>query len=259
MNILDFFNKYDGVGCDYDGYYGDQCVDLVQFYNRDLLSAPVLTGNAKDIWNTYPQSFYDQISNTPDNSPQLGDVVIWNGNVGGGNGHISIAVAGNSNAFSSFDQNWPLNAFCHFQDHTYDNVIGWLRPKNLATSGNDQALLDQLRAERDKNWNLYQADEATIANLNNLTKAKDSQISTLTQQTQDLSSQLASKDMTITTLQDQANKIPQLTKERDQAVSDRDACLKAEDEQQAKIKDLQTKLDTGKQKNIILYILDYFK
>lgn len=40
---------------DYDGAWGDQCVDLVQQYNKVIVGGPFLTGQAaKDIWETYP-------------------------------------------------------------------------------------------------------------------------------------------------------------------------------------------------------------
>lgn len=132
MTAQEFFNKYNGVGLDFDGYYGDQCVDEVQYYNRDVVGAPALTGNAIDIFTTYPKDFYDQVTNTPDGVPQVGDIVIWGTSIGQ-YGHIAIFVKGDPNQFTSFDQNWPLNSLCHFQPHNYSGVVGWLHPKNVAT------------------------------------------------------------------------------------------------------------------------------
>lgn len=129
MSLQDFFNQYNGQGVDFDGYAGDQCVDLVQFYNRDVVAAPRLTGNAADIWDTYPQANYDRIDNAPDNFPQPGDIVIWNRNVGGGNGHIDVCQTADANSFTGLDQNWPTGSVSHFQQHDYANVLGWLHPK----------------------------------------------------------------------------------------------------------------------------------
>jgi hypothetical protein len=130
MILRDFFNTYEGNGVDFDGYYGDQCVDIVQFYNKDIIGAPILTGNAKDIWNTYPKGFYTQIPNLPNNYPQVGDIVIWDGGVGSGNGHIAIAGFSNVWALATFDQNWIPGDPCKFVNHNYNNIIGWLRPNN---------------------------------------------------------------------------------------------------------------------------------
>ncbi len=35
----------------------------------------------------------------------------------------------NQSAFTSFDQNWPEKSLCHFQNHSYNGVVGWLRRK----------------------------------------------------------------------------------------------------------------------------------
>lgn len=128
MSIREFFNTYQGNGVDFDGYYGDQCVDLVQYYNRDVVTAPLLTGNAKDIWYTYPQQFYTQIPNLPNNYPSLGDIIVWDSGVGSGNGHIAIAAFANIWNLASFDQNWVNGSPSRFENHTYNNIIGWLHP-----------------------------------------------------------------------------------------------------------------------------------
>lgn len=132
MTLQEFFNQYDGKSVDYDSYYGPQCVDLVQFYNRDVIGAPRLTGNAADIWSSFPHDFYDAIPNGPDNFPSPGDIVIWNTKVGGGAGHIAICRDATKDNFTSFDQNWPTGSPSHFQPHTYTNVFGWLHPKQAA-------------------------------------------------------------------------------------------------------------------------------
>jgi hypothetical protein len=145
QEVIDLLNK---VGVDYDGAYGQQCMDLVQIFNR-LYKATPLIGNAKDVWNTYPVDFYERYLNTPEAVPQLGDLIIWDGEYG----HIAIFVKGNVNKFTSFDQNFPTGSFSHLQEHDYTNVIGWIRPKNIPPD--IQAELDKVRKERDTNWNLY--------------------------------------------------------------------------------------------------------
>ena len=133
MTIIDeFFKKYNNQGIDYDGYYGFQCMDLYQQYNKDVIGAPHIPDNASGVWTSYPKDFYEKVENTPNNFPLKGDVVIWNNNVGGGFGHIAVATGNEtgSTMFESFDQNWPPGTKCHYQRHVFTNVIGWLRPKD---------------------------------------------------------------------------------------------------------------------------------
>lgn len=128
MTVSEIFTLLDGVFVDYDGYFGDQCVDLAQVVNR-FYGAPNLTGNAKDIWNTYPQAIYTRIVNGPNNFPNEGDIVIWGSGIGPA-GHIAIARKGCTGLnLKTFDQNFPTGSRCHSVDHNYNSVLGWLRKK----------------------------------------------------------------------------------------------------------------------------------
>lgn len=126
MTVAEIFSLLDGVFVDFDGYYGDQCVDWAQVINK-FYGAPRLSGNnASDIWNTYPQGFYTRIPNGPNNFPDEGDIVIWKGIPG----HIAVARKGcTSMLLKTMDQNFPTGSKCHSQDHTYKGVLGWLRKK----------------------------------------------------------------------------------------------------------------------------------
>ena len=153
MKVQEFFDKYNGKEIDYDGFYGNQCMDLAEQYNKEVIGAPRLTGDAYQVWENYPIDFYERILNTPEGVPQEGDLIIWNKNVGGGFGHIAISTGNEADAtsmFESFDQNWPIGSLCHFQRHDYKNVVGWLHPKS-----NQQSIIDELRTQRDANWNMY--------------------------------------------------------------------------------------------------------
>jgi len=134
MTIKEFFDAYLGFWIETnkgtDTATLDQCVDLWRAYNRRVISAPDVYGNAVDFWNKYPTDFYDKIPNTPSGVPQLGDVIVW-GTKYGKYGHIAVCTdIANIKTFTSFDQNDPFNSPCHFQPHTYTGVLGWLRPKN---------------------------------------------------------------------------------------------------------------------------------
>jgi len=134
MTIDEFFNKYDDQYIDFDGQYGSQCVDLIKAYFNEVVgisSDP--RGNAINYWDNCPE--LEQIPNTLEGVPQKGDVMVWNAGIGSQYGHIAIAKGvGDTVRFDSFDQNFPIGTPCHFQNHNYKSVIGWLRPKNQPTT-----------------------------------------------------------------------------------------------------------------------------
>jgi len=131
MNFDEFIKKYLGKKVDFDGYYGGQCVDLYRQYVKDVLNLPQSPSvkGAADIWDTASSEHYDLIKNTPTAIPDIGDVMIWNKNVGDGFGHVAIFLAGNINLFFSLDENWPTLNKVTVTKHNYDNIIGWLHPK----------------------------------------------------------------------------------------------------------------------------------
>ncbi len=130
MNLDQFLTKYANKSNDYDGYYGAQCFDLFQFYNRDVVGAPFVTGDAaKDIWETYPRAFYERIGNEPTNYPVRGDVVIW-GSGYGIYGHVAIVTEADVNTFTVLSQNDPIGVPSIYKTYTsWKGVLGWLRPK----------------------------------------------------------------------------------------------------------------------------------
>lgn len=140
MTLQDFITQNDGKGLDFDGAYGNQCMDLFEYYNRDVIGNPTpVAGNAIDVQRTFPPAYYSWVANTPTGVPTPGDVVIWNEFAGltGPAGHIDVFLSGDANSFTGFDQNWPTQedingngtGVCHKQIHNnYDGVAGWLHP-----------------------------------------------------------------------------------------------------------------------------------
>ena len=126
MTFQDFINKWNGKGIDFDGYYGDQCMDLMHQYcvevlglvDGRILAAP----SAKDVYlnfnNVLGHENFDKIDNTPTGVPQNGDIMFWGTGIGP-YGHVAVFVEGDSNKFRSFDQNFPTDSKCHIQEHTY--------------------------------------------------------------------------------------------------------------------------------------------
>lgn len=136
MTFDEFLAKYQNKSNDFDGYYGAQCFDLFQFYNRDVVGAPFVTGaGAKDIWNTYPKDFYERIDNTPTAYPKKGDVIIW-GSAYGPYGHVAVASEdGNpqTDSFTVLSQNDPAGVPSIYKTYTsWVGVLGWIRPKPKA-------------------------------------------------------------------------------------------------------------------------------
>lgn len=127
--VLKWMDASVNKGWDFDGYYGFQCYDLAQFYNRDVVGNPARFYGlyAADII-TQAGTKYRRIDNTPEFVPQLGDLMVWNKKMGGGAGHVAICTGeGDTTFFMSLDQNWVRGEATYIR-HTYDNVIGVLRP-----------------------------------------------------------------------------------------------------------------------------------
>lgn len=114
-----------------NGSYPGQCVNIIKQYFRDVLSLPVVSGNAIDYWNNPPQGFL-KIPKTLVNHPQPGDIIIWDTSYNPV-GHIAICNWWRLLDLGVFEQNNPLGSPCQFGEHTYKNILGWLRPLN--TSG----------------------------------------------------------------------------------------------------------------------------
>lgn len=110
----------------------DQCFDLALGW-CDYLRIPRQTIRhdvASQIWTQIQDitlTYFEVIPNTPYGVPQKGDIVVFSGPTG----HVSVAEGvGDSNGFTSFDQNFPIGSICHFQNHDYKSILGWLRPKS---------------------------------------------------------------------------------------------------------------------------------
>lgn len=148
MNIEEFKNKYLGKQVEFHSYGSgayNQCVDLVNQYINDVLDnntkdyTEIIGTNAKDFATNYDKEDFIWISNTPYGVPQKGDIIVWNGNVGGGAGHVAVFLSGDVNSFTSLDQNWSQRERVTLETHNYNNVSGWLRPVRPINPPEDDA------------------------------------------------------------------------------------------------------------------------
>lgn len=145
----------------------NQCVDLANAYIRSVLKQQIIEWtDAVDFPSKADRNIYDFIENTPSGVPQEGDIVVWKPTPG----HIAIFIEGNSKRFTSFDQNFPTGSPCHVQEHTYQNVVGWLRYKQGIPSGDtisiEKAVFEKLVGNSGK-W------DETINYLEIVTDPKD--------------------------------------------------------------------------------------
>lgn len=119
-------------GVDTDGYYGKQCMDLYNYYCRNVLELTGDTGAdcAKHILNnSYVMNNVERIDNYPEFIPQKGDIAVW---TGGDYGHVAICFGdANLNVFHTLDQNWkPQTLTEEWHNYLYMSPLVFLRPKN---------------------------------------------------------------------------------------------------------------------------------
>lgn len=134
-----FKTKWIGKGINFDGAYGNQCMDVYRQYVKECLGcpqSPVVTG-AKNVWNTYLKDYFDRITNDPNDltlMPQNGDIVIWNV---GNYGHIAVCESATGTTLTCFEQNWTEgdgSGVSEIRKHSnYNGVLGWLRFKKQET------------------------------------------------------------------------------------------------------------------------------
>lgn len=136
MTYSEFVTAYNGKATDYDGVYGAQCVDLIKLYLDKVFGIKAGSwGNAKYYWLDYPKhaelvKAFDRITNTASFVPKKGDIMVFDGSVGDGAGHMSICTGeGTTSYFYSYDQNWNGKEM-HLVKHDYKNVYGVLRAKD---------------------------------------------------------------------------------------------------------------------------------
>lgn len=131
-----FIGKWNGKRADYDGAYGSQCVDLFNYYNRDVVGAkryPV--AYAYQLWSNYDTSKYTRVSKG--SAVKKGDVAIW-GTGWSSTGHVAIvyqdAKAGSS-SIKVFSQNhqYPYNGGSNATSVkttlSTKHITGYLRPR----------------------------------------------------------------------------------------------------------------------------------
>lgn len=155
MTLNEFITKYSGQTKGYptDSSYKGECLSIVKLYIQEKYGFPAPpsgSNSAYGYWSNFPHplsNYFTKIANSPTNFPKQGDIVIWNTKVGNGYGHIAIVTKADQNSFESFEQNWG-GKHAHLVTHNYQNVVGWLTPKEV-----EMPDCDEIRKARDDHWN----------------------------------------------------------------------------------------------------------
>lgn len=195
MTYQEFKNKWLGKGINYDGAYGNQCMDVYRMYVKEVLGCPQSPGvtGAKDVWNTYLPQYFDRIANSPTGVPQQGDIVIWGMNP---YGHIAICDSATTSTLTCFEQNWTESdgsGVAEIRKHNnYNNVLGWLHFKSIIEdmTQEEKNILKFLAEQKAGEGDVREAFGALAE-----VPVKNGQIQTLTEKVLDL-------DKTVKELQD---------------------------------------------------------
>lgn len=249
MTFDQFITTWNGRGIDFDGYYGDQCMDLMHQYCVEVLglsdSRILAAPTAKDVWLTsvFGKEKFEAISNTPTGVPQKGDIILWGTGIGPA-GHVAIFIEGDANKFKSFDQNFPTGSKCHIQDHTYIGVLGWLRYKgttDITYKGYDLTNRDSMKIavdilvkvlagefvnklEYDKLKIELEKAKETNNNLNQQITDRKNDIITLNGRISTLETQVLDLTQRSDILDAQAKRIPDLEKQVNEYEAHREGC-----------------------------------
>lgn len=137
MTLDQFVSTYNGTTVG-----SGQCVALITQYESDVLGlVPQVVGDGHQYYddyytNPFLYNNFDRYTYDGTNTPQKGDIVVWNTNVAPPYGHVDIAYSGiSSSGFTSFSQNWGTPLTCSLVNHDYTNVSGWLRLKSTPPVG----------------------------------------------------------------------------------------------------------------------------
>ena len=129
--VLQWMNSAIGRGMDYDGRFGNQCVDVAWAYLREVFGIPdpiaimgtCGTGAAYGMWYNSAPTGWSKISGNT--SFEIGDIVIWSG---GDFGHVGL-VYSNNGSVSILQQNYNGESTCQVHRiHSVGNILGVFRP-----------------------------------------------------------------------------------------------------------------------------------
>ena len=192
LTLEQFLSDYLGKSKGYpDGQFVGECLSIVKIYIKECFGInppPSGTNSAYGYWSNFPNplgEIFEKIENTDTLIPEKGWIVIWKPWETNKYGHIAIVKDGNLNNFNSYDQNWGTKNFVEI-NHTYDNVIGFLKPESSIIS--DMKLTDEQVRILDFLTNKSEGDVREAFGALAEKPSKDGQIATLSQKVLELDS-----------------------------------------------------------------------
>ena len=185
ISVQEFIKKYDGTSVDFDKFFGAQCVDLFNYYNKEVVGAPrigtPITGGARDLWEnekSTPRDFYRRVSASE--QLRVGDVLIY-GEPHGRHiengvqkyyGHVNVYIGNNR----VIEQNGKVAQKTVVREVFSSGLIGILRPLRFEPKLDPQNVPDQTEnknkhviASGDTFWGLeerYNIEHGTLQKLN---------------------------------------------------------------------------------------------
>ncbi len=100
-----------GKGIDFDGYYGNQCVDLAKAYYSYLGQSQPYGNGSGYTSNSLPKG-WSRLKNA---SPKKGDVLVYTGGYNG-YGHVAIYESD----YSTYHQNWNSHSYVERVTYKYN-------------------------------------------------------------------------------------------------------------------------------------------
>lgn len=135
--IIDFLKSEVNKPHDVDGYFGSQCVDLINFYLKKFWNI-LLGGNAIDLLNSAKAKGMTVIYNAPGVNPKAGDIFVMEVPYHQF-GHTGVVLEDSDGyTIKTLEQNIDGNADAltngapaRFNERDFTGVIGWIRPSNI--------------------------------------------------------------------------------------------------------------------------------
>lgn len=137
---VDYALSMVGYGYDFDGAFGYQCFDTVNYYWNYLYGHGLKGDYAKDI--PFKNNFNGEAKvykNTPLFLAKKGDVFVMGSERGNGAGHTGVVVSATLNSITVIEQNWlgggeAMTEVTAKRTHPYDTEMWFIRPNFKTTS-----------------------------------------------------------------------------------------------------------------------------
>jgi hypothetical protein len=135
-----FIKKYLGRFTDYDGKWGNQCVDLIRRYTTDVLGVEAYKAipaapTAKAIYTNFrDNAYFKKVANTPNGIPKQGDLIffktslVWRWLYGFA-GHTAVVHSADLMTVTVLEQNYPTGGAIRLFKRSYKDCSGWLTRK----------------------------------------------------------------------------------------------------------------------------------